>query len=78
MSLYEEGRGLVVVGKAQRPMHQDSSDALHYTPDLQNTYFHVNERCIRRIFPFLDTMLLICNQQTKFLPQLYIYRSIDR
>ena len=73
MSLYEEGRGLVVVGKAQRPMHQDSSDVLHYTPDLRNIYFHVNERCIRRIFPFLDTMLLICNQQTKFLPQLYIY-----
>ena len=63
MSLYEDGRCLVVVGKAQRSMHQDSSDALHYTPDLRNIYFHVNERYIRRIFPYLDTMLLFCNQQ---------------
>ena len=50
MGLYEESRGLVVTGKAHRPMHKDSNGALQYKPDLLNVYFHVNERCIRRIF----------------------------
>ena len=48
MGLYEETRDLAVVGKTQRPFHQDSSGALQYTPDLRNVYFQVNERCIRK------------------------------
>ena len=58
MGLYKESRGLVVVGKAHRPMHKDSSGALQYTPDLQNVCFHVNERCIRRIFPYFNGRML--------------------
>ena len=34
MDLYEESRGLVVVGKAHRPMYKDTSGALQYTPDF--------------------------------------------
>ena len=48
MGLYEESRDMAVVGKTQRPFHQDSSGALQYTPDLRNVYFQVNERCIRK------------------------------
>ena len=70
MSLHEESRGLVVVGKAHRPMLKDSSGALQYTPDLRNVYFHVNERCIRCIFPYFNgRMLQICNQYKEFLSQ---------
>ena len=54
MKLYEEIRGLVVIGKAHRPMHEDSSGALDYTPDLRNIYFHVYERCSRRIFRYFN------------------------
>ena len=39
MGLYKESRGLVVVGKAHRPKHKDSSGALQYTPDLRNVIF---------------------------------------
>ena len=58
MGLYKESRGLVVVGKAHRPMHKDSSGALQYTPDLRNVCFHVNERCIHRIFPYFNGRML--------------------
>ena len=34
MDLYEYSRGLVVVGKAQRPMHENPNGALQYMPDL--------------------------------------------
>ena len=57
IGLYEESRGLVVIGKAQRLMHKDSSGALQYTPDSQIVYFHVNESCIRRIFSYLMDFL---------------------
>ena len=60
MTLYEENRGLIVVGKAQKPMHKDSSGALHYTPGLPNACFHVNERCIRLIFPYFNGRMLEC------------------
>ena len=70
MGLYEESRGLVVVGKAHRPMHKDSSGALQCTPDLRNVYIHVNERCIRCIFPhFNGRMLQICDRHKQFLSQ---------
>ena len=67
MGLYKESRDLVFVGKAHRPMHKDSSAALQYTPDLRNIYFHVNERCIRRIFPYFNgKMLQICYATRKY------------
>ena len=70
MGLYEESRGLVVVGKAHRPMHKDSSGALQCTPDLRNVYIHVNERCIRCIFPhFNGRTLQICDRHKQFLSQ---------
>ena len=73
MGLHEESRGLVVVGKAHKPIHKDSSGALQYTPDLWNVYFHVNERSIRGIFPYFNSrMLQICNQHQQFLPQFQI------
>ena len=78
MGFYEESRALVVVGKAHRPMHKDSSGAFQYTPDFRNVYFHVNERCIRRIFPYFNgRMLQICNQHKQFLSQFqtdFLYR----
>ena len=68
MGLYEESRGLVVIGKAHRPMHEDSSGALDYTPDLRNIYFHVYERCSRCIFRYFNgRKLQICNQHKQFL-----------
>ena len=73
MGLYEESLGLVVVGKAHRPMHKDSSGAWQYTPDLRNVYFHVNERCICRIFShFNGRMLQFFNQHKQFLSQFQI------
>ena len=56
MDLYEESRGLVVVGKEQRPMHKDTSGGTsRSTPGLRNVSFHVNEKCIRLIFPYTRT-----------------------
>ena len=67
MGLYEDSRDLVVVAKVHRPMHKDSNGAWQYTPDLWNVYFHVNERCIRLIFPYFNgRMLQICNQHKQF------------
>ena len=68
MGLYEEIRGLAVIGKVHRPMHEVSSGALDYTSDLQNIYFHVNERYSRRIFRYFNgRKLQICNQHKQFL-----------
>ena len=73
MGLHEESRGMIVAGKAHRLMHKDSSGALQYTPDLRNVYFHVNERCIRCIFPHFNGRLLqISNQHEQFLSQFQI------
>ena len=70
MGLYEESRGLVVVDKVQRPMHKDSSWASQYMLDLRNVYLHANERCICRIFPYFNgIMLQICPQDKQFLSQ---------
>ena len=67
MDLYEEIRHLVVVGKAQRLMHKNSIGASQYTLVLQNVYFRVNERCIRRIFScFNGRMLQICKPGQAF------------
>ena len=52
MGLYEASRCLVVVGRAQRPMHKNSSGDLQYTPDLRNVYIYDYERCICRIFSY--------------------------
>ena len=78
IDLYEESRGLVVIGKAQRLMHKDSSGALQYTPNLQIIYFHVNERCCR-IFSCSVRMLQMGHQDEHFLSQSqtdFLYSSI--
>lgn len=58
MDLYKKSRGLIVVGKAQKPMRKDSSGTLQYIPSLKNIYSHVNKRWIRCIFPYFNGRLL--------------------
>ena len=47
----EESRGLVVIGKAFRPIKRDLNGNMVYTKDLRNVYFHVNRNCIRILEP---------------------------
>ena len=42
MGLYEENRGLVVVGKAQRALHKDSSGALQYIRQIYEMFIFMS------------------------------------
>ena len=64
----EESRGLVVVGKAFRPIKRDPNGKMVYTKDLRNVY--VNRNCIRILEPnFQQSQATVFHQHVNNLSQ---------